>query len=219
MNLFQHLNERLVGVVADLVSDGLLPQGVETSRIAVEPPRDPSHGDITTNVAMIFAKPAKMKPRDLANVLAERLGRLDSVSDCVVAGPGFINIRLIDGFWHDRLVEILAAGTAYGDSSVGGGEPVNVEYVSANPTGPLHVGHGRGAVVGDALASLLEKAGFNVVREYYINDAGGQVDKLADAVHWRYLQSLGDRVPGAVLEAFVDETSLEYRGRLSGQRR
>jgi arginyl-tRNA synthetase len=212
MNLFQHFNEQLVGVVTDLVNDGLLPQGVETSRIAVEPPRDSSHGDITTNVAMVFAKPAKMKPRDLADILAERLGRLDPVSDCEVAGPGFINMRLIDGFWHERLAEILAAGTSYGDSFIGGGEPVNVEYVSANPTGPLHVGHGRGAVVGDALASLLEKAGFKVVREYYINDAGGQVDKLADAVYWRYLQSLGDSIPDTVLEGFVDEASLEYKG-------
>jgi arginyl-tRNA synthetase len=129
-----------------------------------------------------------------------------------IAGPGFINLRLHQPFWHARLAEILAAGTAYGDSALGAGETVNVEYVSANPTGPLHVGHGRGAVVGDALASLLEKAGFAVTREYYVNDAGAQVDKLADAAYWRYLEALGDRVPEETVRAFVDATPLEYRG-------
>ncbi len=212
MNLFRHFRELVLGEVAGLVAEGHLPSTLKTDRIAIEPPRDSSHGDVTTNAAMVLAKPAGLKPRDLAALLAGRLENLDEVAEVEIAGPGFINLRLYQPFWHARLGEILAAGTAYGDSTLGAGETVNVEYVSANPTGPLHVGHGRGAVVGDALASLLEKAGFDVTREYYVNDAGAQVDKLADAAYWRYLQALGDRVPEATVRAFVDETSLDYRG-------
>jgi arginyl-tRNA synthetase len=167
---------------------------------------------VTTNAAMVLAGSAGIKPRDLAALLGGRLENLDEVAAVEIAGPGFINLRLHQPFWHARLAEILAAGTAYGDSALGAGETVNVEYVSANPTGPLHVGHGRGAVVGDALASLLEKAGFAVTREYYVNDAGAQVDKLADAAYWRYLEALGDRVPEETVRAFVDATPLEYRG-------
>jgi len=212
MNLFRHFQNELRQTVEDLVSEGGLPPGLDTSRLSVEPPRDPSHGDLTTNAAMVLARPAKAKPRDLATLLAGRLLSIDAVETAEIAGPGFINLRLSDPYWHARLAEVLAAGVAYGDSDVGGGQPVNVEYVSANPTGPLHVGHGRGAVVGDALASLLEKAGYEVTREYYINDAGGQVDRLAEAAYWRYLEALGDRVPDGVLERFVAETDLEYRG-------
>jgi arginyl-tRNA synthetase len=212
MNLFRHFRDLVVDEVEKLVAEGRLAPALDTGRIAVEPPRDASHGDVTTNAAMVLAGSAGIKPRDLAAQLAERLESLDEVAGVEIAGPGFINLRLHLPFWHARLAEILAAGTAYGDSGLGVGETVNVEYVSANPTGPLHVGHGRGAVVGDALASLLEKAGFDVTREYYVNDAGAQVDKLADAAYWRYLQALGDRVPEETLRAFVDATSLEYQG-------
>jgi arginyl-tRNA synthetase len=212
MNLFRHFRDLVVGEVERLVAEGRLTPALDTGRIAVEPPRDASHGDVTTNAAMVLAGSAGIKPRDLAAQLAERLESLDEVARVEIAGPGFINLRLHQPFWHARLAEILASGTAYGDSTFGAGEKVNVEYVSANPTGPLHVGHGRGAVVGDALASLLEKAGFDVTREYYVNDAGAQVDKLADAVYWRYLHALGDRIPEATVRAFVDATPLEYRG-------
>ncbi len=212
MNLFRHFDDELRRAVEHLISEDRLPPGLEISRLSVEPPRDPSHGDLTTNAAMVLARPAKAKPRDLATLLAGRLLSIDAVETAEIAGPGFINLRLSDSYWHARLADILAAGVAYGDSDAGGGQPVNVEYVSANPTGPLHVGHGRGAVVGDALASLLEKAGYEVIREYYINDAGGQVDSLADAAYWRYLEALGEGAPAGVLEKFAAETDLQYQG-------
>ncbi|MBT7362105.1 MAG: arginine--tRNA ligase, partial [Rhodospirillaceae bacterium] len=157
-------------------------------------PRDASHGDLATNAAMVLAKPAGLKPRDLAETLAERLRARDSVETVEVAGPGFINLRLNDEYWRDLLRDILAAGVAYGESDLGQGRPVNIEYVSANPTGPLHVGHARGAVVGDVLASLLAKAGYAVTREYYINDAGSQVDVLARSAYLRYREALGDDI-------------------------
>ena len=191
MNLFDHFRHQVLGLIDALVSDGILSEGLETSRIGVEPPREASHGDITTNAAMLLAKPAGKKPRDIAEALAERLKDLEFVTGVDIAGPGFINLTLEPSFWRQRLVEVLNEGTAYGTSTIGAAEPVNVEYVSANPTGPLHVGHGRGAVFGDALASLLEKAGFAVTREYYINDAGAQIDTLARSLHLRYLEALG----------------------------
>ncbi len=194
MNLFVHFRARVVDILEDMAGAGMLPEGLDTSRISVEPPREETHGDVTTNAAMVLCKPAGMKPRDLAALLAERLEAVEYVEAVEIAGPGFINLRLAPSFWHDRLAEIMGAGTAYGDSFVGQGEPVNVEYVSANPTGPLHVGHGRGAVVGDALAGLLEKAGFNVTREYYVNDAGAQVDVLARSLHLRYREAMGEAV-------------------------
>ncbi len=199
MNLFAHFALAIDAVVQSLVDDGVLPEGIDTSRIGVEPPRDATHGDITTNAAMLLAKPAGCSPRDLAARLLERIVRLPSVSSAEIAGPGFINMRLDDGFWHDRLGEVLRAGAAYGDSSMGGAEKVNVEYVSTNPTGPLHVGHGRGAVVGDALAALLAKAGYDVTREYYINDAGAQVENLGRSLHFRYREALGE-APGDMPE-------------------
>ncbi len=194
MNLFEHFAHTIADVVQSLVDEGVLPDGIDTSRIGVEPPRDASHGDITTNAAMLLAKPAGLNPRDLAARLLDQITGLPAVSSAEIAGPGFINIRLDDEFWHQRLGEILIAGTDYGTSSIGGGEKVNVEYVSANPTGPLHLGHGRGAVVGDALASLLAKAGYDVTREYYINDAGGQIETLGRSLHFRYRQALGEDV-------------------------
>ncbi|HEY0526655.1 MAG TPA: arginine--tRNA ligase [Stellaceae bacterium] len=199
MNVFRYFQDEVVRVLDGLARDGRLPPGLDASRVAVEPPRDPAHGDVSTNAAMVLAKPAGMKPRDLAEAIAERLKAHPSVTEASVAGPGFINLRIEDGFWRERLAEILRAGTAYGDSRAGGGTPANVEYVSANPTGPMHVGHGRGAIVGDALASLLRKAGFAVCREYYINDAGAQVDVLARSLHLRYREALGEAV-GAVPE-------------------
>ncbi|MGZ8996254.1 MAG: arginine--tRNA ligase, partial [Rhodospirillales bacterium] len=212
MNLYRYFHGRIGNICAALAAEGKLPPGLDTSRIAVEPPREATHGDVATNAALVLAGPAKSKPRALATLLAGHLLSVDGVETAEVAGPGFINLRLSKSFWLARLAEILEAGLAYGDSTFGGGEKVNVEYVSANPTGPLHVGHGRGAVVGDALASLLEKAGFAVTREYYVNDAGGQVDKLARAAYWRYLLALGDGAGADAARRFADETPPEYRG-------
>ncbi|HUZ71711.1 MAG TPA: arginine--tRNA ligase [Stellaceae bacterium] len=192
MNLFAHFHDLIIAEIEALMRAGALPAGLELDRVAVEPPRDPAHGDLSTNAAMVLAKAAGVKPRALADLLRERLALLGGVVAAEVAGPGFLNLRLGDSFWHARLAEVLRAGAAYGDSRMGGGKPVNVEYVSANPTGPMHVGHGRGAVVGDALAALLAKAGFAVCREYYINDAGAQVDVLARSLHLRYREALGE---------------------------
>lgn len=212
MNLYRYFHGRIVEICAALAADGTLPPDLDTSRIAVEPPREAGHGDVATNAALVLAGPAKSKPRALATLLAGHLLSTDGVETAEVAGPGFINLRLSKAFWLARLAEILKAGVAYGDSGFGRGKKVNVEYVSANPTGPLHVGHGRGAVVGDALASLLTKAGFAVTREYYVNDAGGQVDKLARAAYWRYLQALGDRAAPDAAERYAAETPPEYGG-------
>ena len=194
MNLFSHFRDVVVAEIDALMRAGELPAGLDVARVAVEPPRDPAHGDLSTNAAMVLAKPAGMAPRALAERIKARLAVHGDVIAAEVAGPGFLNLRLADSFWHARLAEVLRAGTDYGSSRIGGGKPVNVEYVSANPTGPLHVGHGRGAVVGDALAALLAKAGHEVCREYYINDAGAQVDVLARSLHLRYREALGEPV-------------------------
>tara|TARA_R110000824_G_scaffold12166_7_gene53353 strand:- start:89 stop:1849 length:1761 start_codon:yes stop_codon:yes gene_type:complete len=195
MNLFQHFQAEVTRQIDALVAEGALPAGLDTTRLTVEPPRDTSHGDITTNAAMVLAKPAGMKPRDIADLLAAKLDALPEVTETAVAGPGFINMRLADDFWHARLAEILTTGTAFGDSDFGkAAGKVNVEYVSANPTGPLHVAHARGAVVGDVLARLLKKAGYDVTTEYYINDAGAQVETLARSAYLRYREALGETV-------------------------
>ena len=194
MNLFQYFQAEITRQIEGMADAGDLPDGLDTSRISVEPPREASHGDVTTNAAMVLAKPAGMKPRDIAEKLAERLTALGDVTTAEVAGPGFINLRLAEGFWLDRLKDVLAKGTAFGDSSLGNDLAINVEYVSANPTGPLHVAHARGAVVGDVLARLLKKAGFDVTTEYYINDAGAQVDILARSAHLRYREALGEDI-------------------------
>ena len=199
MNLFSDMREQVVAALGRLVTQGKLPAGLDFARVTAEPPRETSHGDVSTNAAMVLAKPTGMKPRDIAEALAAELRGVASVTSVEVAGPGFINLKLADDFWRERLREVLRAGTAYGDSSFGKGEPINVEYVSANPTGPLHVGHGRGAVFGDALANLLAKAGFKVTREYYINDAGAQVDVLARSAYLRYREALGENI-GAIPE-------------------
>ena len=168
--------------------------GADLSRVVVEPPKDPTHGDMATNAAMVLAKEAKAKPRDLAEKIAERLRVDDVIASVDVAGPGFINLTLKSSVWTETLRAILRAGNGYGKSGIGAGEKVNVEYVSANPTGPMHVGHCRGAVFGDALASLLQLAGFDVTREYYINDAGAQVDVLARSAFLRYREALGEAI-------------------------
>jgi len=174
-----------------LEAAGTLPGGLARGAITVEPPRDPSHGDLATNAAMVLAKPAGLKPRDVAEALVAELSKLDAVESAEIAGPGFINLRLTPAVWLAELRAIAALGANYGRSAMGGGSTVNIEYVSANPTGPMHMGHCRGAVVGDALASLLEYAGHKVIREYYVNDAGAQVQVLARSVHLRYREALG----------------------------
>jgi arginyl-tRNA synthetase len=194
MNVFNEFRE-LIGKELDrLAADGVIAPGADAARFSVEPPRDAAHGDVSTNAAMVLAKAAGMKPRDLAQRLADGLAKAAHVAAAEVAGPGFVNLRLDDGFWRAQIAEVLRAGVHYGDSSMGAGRRVNVEYVSANPTGPMHVGHGRGAVVGDALATLLAKAGFEVTREYYINDAGAQIDTLARSLHLRYREALGEDI-------------------------
>ena len=185
-----HLNAAL----DSLEAAGTLPVGLARGAITVEPPRDPAHGDLSTNAAMVLAKPAGMNPRALAEALTAELAKLRQVTAAEIAGPGFINLRIADSAWLDELRSLAALGADYGRSTLGGGKMVNVEFVSANPTGPMHMGHCRGAVVGDALASLLEFAGHKVIREYYVNDAGGQVDVLARSAHIRYREALGEEV-------------------------
>ncbi|OIQ90151.1 arginine--tRNA ligase [mine drainage metagenome] len=199
MNLFKTFRAEILSALDRLVAAGALPAGLDTARVTAEPPREAAHGDISTNAAMVLAKAAGLKPRDLAERLAAELTGLASVQTVEVAGPGFLNLRLADSVWAGQLAGMLRAGTAYGQSDMGRGRRVNVEYVSANPTGPMHVGHARGAVVGDALAGLLEKAGYEVSREYYINDAGAQVDVLARSAHLRYREALGEAI-GAIPE-------------------
>jgi len=194
MNIYQHFRDEILSIVDELASQNVIPAGMDTGRITVEPPREAGHGDMATNAAMVLSKAAGMKPRDLAAVLSECLNTIQWVHETEIAGPGFINLRLESPYWHQRLEEILQNGTAFGDSTLGRGETVNVEYVSANPTGPLHVAHARGAVVGDVLASLLEKAGYAVTREYYVNDAGAQVDILARSAYLRYREALGEKI-------------------------
>ncbi|MEX2650689.1 MAG: arginine--tRNA ligase [Alphaproteobacteria bacterium] len=199
MNYFRTLRGDVVAAVRALSAAGRLPNGLPLDAIAVDVPRDPAHGDVATNAALVLAKSAGKPPREIANLIAGRLGEIDGVAAAEIAGPGFINLRFCDAFWRRRLAELLLAGPSYGRSAIGAGIRANVEYVSANPTGPLHVGHARGAVVGDVLANILEAMSYDVTREYYINDAGAQVDQLARAVHWRYRELLGETL-GAMPE-------------------
>jgi arginyl-tRNA synthetase len=191
VTLYARFAAHIDAVLDSLVTQGALPAGLERRAVTVEPPRDPSHGDLATNAAMVLAKPAGSNPRALAEQIAAGLAEIDEVASAEIAGPGFINLRLKDDVWRGELTAIAADGDDYGRSKLGAGTTVNVEYVSANPTGPMHMGHCRGAVVGDALATLLEYAGHGVIREYYVNDAGGQVDVLARSAHLRYRQALG----------------------------
>ena len=194
MNLFADIRTLVVSQLNEMTEAGVLPAGLALDNVTVEPPRDAAHGDMATNAAMVLAKPAKMKPRDIAEALAGRLAADARIETAEVAGPGFLNLRLAEGVWRGVISEVLRQGDAYGRSEMGQGRKVNVEYVSANPTGPLHVGHTRGAVFGDALASLLAYSGHQVTREYYINDGGAQVDVLARSVYLRYLEALGEAV-------------------------
>ena len=212
MNFFRQLQGDIAIALEDLRRSGVLPEGLDIARVAVEPPRDPAHGDVATNAAMVLAKDAGMNPRHLAAQLVGPLSEIAGVVSAEVAGPGFINLRMETGFWHARLGELLRAGEDYSSSSIGLGEAVNVEYVSANPTGPMHVGHGRGAVVGDALANLLEKSGFKVTREYYINDAGAQVDALGRSAYLRYREALGEDI-GVIPEGLYPGDYLRDVGR------
>ena len=212
MNIYNQFKIDIDVIVDELSVDGALPGGLDTAAVTVEPPRDSNHGDLASNVALVLAKQAKRKPRDIAELIAGRLADHEAVESVDIAGPGFINLRLGDGFWRDRLAEILAAGKDYGASAMGAGAAVNVEYVSVNPTGPLHVGHARGAVFGDVLSSLLEKAGYAVTREYYYNDAGAQIDSLARSTHLRYREALGEAVDEAAFEGLYPGDYLKRTG-------
>jgi arginyl-tRNA synthetase len=221
MNIFNEFEARFLQVADALKAAGVLPEDIDTGKLTVEPPRDASHGDVASNAAMIFAKPAGMAPRDLAAHFVKAFEDDADVAKAEVAGPGFINLTLKDSFWPDYLKSVLAAGEDFGRSDMGRGEPVNVEFVSANPTGPMHVGHCRGAVFGDALASLLDHAGYKVTREYYVNDAGAQVDVLARSAFLRYREALGETIeipdglyPGDYLCAVGEALKEEYGQRL-----
>jgi arginyl-tRNA synthetase len=194
MTLYTRFAAHIDAALDALTAHGDLPSGLGRGAVTVEPPRDASHGDLATNAAMVLAKPAGSNPRVLADKIAAELGKLDEVASVAVAGPGFINMTLTDDTWRNELAAIIDGGADYGRSTKGLGQTVNVEYVSANPTGPMHMGHCRGAVVGDALAALLEWGGYKVIREYYVNDAGGQVDTLARSAHLRYREALGEDI-------------------------
>lgn len=194
MDVFAEVEGKVLDALKELQAAGVLPEGLDFGNVAVEQPRDPSHGDLACNAAMVLAKAAGKKPRDIAEPLAAALKSDADVVSAEVAGPGFLNLRLSPAFWHGVVQTIVAQGARFGASDIGQGARTNVEYVSANPTGPMHVGHCRGAVFGDALANLLAFAGYDVSREYYINDAGGQVDVLARSVFLRYREALGDDI-------------------------
>ncbi len=211
MDAFKYFSAEIAAALGRLADSGALPK-LDASAVTVEPPRDPAHGDLATNAALILTKQAGKKPRDIAELLAAELRQHKDVAEVTIAGPGFVNLRLNDDFWRARLGDVLAAGVKYGDSKVGADHKVCVEYVSANPTGPLTVGHARGAVFGDVLASLLEKVGYDVTREYYINDAGAQVDVLARSAWLRYREALGDDI-GEIPEGLYPGDYLRLVGR------
>jgi arginyl-tRNA synthetase len=221
-HLFANVLVRVHAACGALATEAGWPADIDLSRVVVEPPRDASHGDMATNAAMVLAKEAKAKPRDLAEQIAARLRADDLIASVDVAGPGFINLTLKPAAWSEALRTVLREGARYGQSTTGGAEKVNVEYVSANPTGPMHVGHCRGAVFGDALCSLLQFAGYDVVREYYINDAGAQVDVLARSAFLRYREALGETIgeipeglyPGDYLKPVGEALAGEYGDRL-----
>lgn len=194
MNLFTHVREILIDILHDLSTQGILPADTDFSQITVEPPKDSRHGDMATNAAMVLSKSVETKPRELAKIISDSLSQNEIVLSVDIAGPGFINISLSEACWHSLLSSVILNGINFGRSNIGYSKKVNVEFVSANPTGPLHVGHTRGAVFGDALASLLSYSGYEVTREYYINDGGAQVDVLARSVFLRYQEAFGKEV-------------------------
>jgi arginyl-tRNA synthetase len=201
VTLYNRFAEEIGRILDSLEAEGAIPAGLPRRAITIEPPRDPSHGDLSTNAAMVLAKPAGTNPRALAGLLAPKLEQIDGVTAVEIAGPGFLNLRLSADVWRAELATILGEGGDYGRSTSGEGHRVNVEYVSANPTGPMHMGHCRGAVVGDALASLLAFVGHPVTREYYVNDAGSQVQTLGRSAHLRYREALGEDI-GEIPEGF-----------------
>jgi len=194
MNVFAHVEDRIAAALEDLKQDGVLPADLVLPAVEVETPRESAHGDLSTNAALVLAKAARMKPREIAESLKEKLSGDGEIAQVEVAGPGFLNLTLTPEFWQGLVRMIFNAGADYGRGAIGNGETINVEYVSANPTGPMHVGHCRGAVFGDALCNILEFAGYKVTREYYVNDAGGQVDQLARSVYLRYREALGEDI-------------------------
>jgi arginyl-tRNA synthetase len=194
MNLFSELRSKLIVILEQLCSEGLLPKELPFDAVDVMPPREASHGDMATNAAMVLAAKAGRKPRELAELIQPRIKMLPGVESAQIAGPGFINLRFAPSFWQSVIPVILNHGMRYGDSAIGNSGKINIEYVSANPTGPLHVGHVRGAVTGDALSHLLAKVGFDVTREYYFNDAGTQVDVLSRTAYLRYREACGEMV-------------------------
>ena len=194
MNLFTHVREILIEVLKELTAQSVLPIDTDFSNITVEPPKDSRHGDMSTNAAMVLSKSVEVKPRELAQIISEALSPKEIISSVDIAGPGFINITLSNFSWHSLLSAVLMSGVNFGKSGMGSSQKVNVEFVSANPTGPLHVGHTRGAVFGDALANLLAYSGYDVTREYYINDGGSQVDVLARSIFLRYQEAFGKEV-------------------------
>jgi arginyl-tRNA synthetase len=224
-NIFADILGRVRRANDQLIGAGILPAGIDQSRVTVEPPRDPAHGDIATNAAMVLAKDACREPRELAEAIAEKLRADALVAKIDVAGPGFINLTLKPAAWIAALRCAVQSGAQYGVGDSGGGVAVNVEYVSANPTGPMHVGHGRGAVFGDALANLLAFAGFKVTREYYVNDAGAQVDVLARSAYLRYREALGEDIgtipeglyPGDYLKPVGTALAAQYKDALTKQ--
>ena len=194
MNVYTTVHNRILAALQSLQAEGALPAGLDFAKVEVAPPREAAHGDLATNAGLVLAKPAGMKPRDIAERLGEKLKADADIERIEVAGPGFLNLTFRQAFWHGVVTAILQAGAGYGRSDVGGGARTNVEYVSANPTGPMHVGHCRGAVFGDALANLLAFVGYDVTREYYVNDAGAQVDALARSAFLRYREALGEDI-------------------------
>lgn len=225
MNLFAHFQGVVASAVETLVEQGKLPAGLDLSKLTTEPPRDPSHGDVAVNAAMVLAKPAGLVPRAVADLLVPLLASNPDAAAVTVAGPGFINIKLKDIFWPRVLQAALDHADQFGASQMGANQKVNVEYVSANPTGPLHVGHCRGAVFGDALASLLKFTGYDVTKEYYMNDAGGQVDVLAQSSFLRYREALGEEIgeipaglyPGDYLKPVGEALAKEFGKSLIGK--
>ncbi|MGB2295687.1 MAG: arginine--tRNA ligase [Candidatus Puniceispirillum sp.] len=217
MNIFTYFETQFAAAITQLGAAGHIKKDLDTSRVVFELPRDPEHGDLATNAAMVLAKSAAMKPRDLADLLSEELKKVDGVDDVEIAGPGFINLRIDPLLWAREITDILKAGHDYGRSNAGQGANVNIEYVSANPTGPLHAAHARGAVIGDALAGLMAFSGWNVTKEYYVNDAGGQVDILARSAYLRYCEALGDEIeieaglyPGEYLKEVGAKLATQY---------
>ena len=210
-NVFTTMAEQVRAALVALYPE--LPADI-LARVQVEPPRDAAHGDMATNAALVIAKPARLPPAKIAAALVEKLGALPMVEAAEAAGPGFVNLRLRESYLAGQIALLLGVGEAYGNSAIGAGRRVNVEYVSANPTGPMHVGHCRGAVVGDALANLLGKAGFAVTKEYYVNDAGAQVAALGWATYWRYLRVIEPNLEEWTAEQVERRfgVTLQYRG-------